>query len=93
MTTAALKCLHGLAEGRKCCSVVQTKFSLWSDERLFTIKAVVTFQDDRVYTASPGNISEGVRTHFKREKPTGILVCVGDSSKSAIGVHLKKERT
>lgn len=53
------------------------KVFVLSDEKFFNLEAVVNYQNDNAYVTSTGNISEGVRTHFKRRKVTGIMVYVG----------------
>lgn len=45
--------------------------------KIFTVEAAINNQVDTVYTTCPGNVLEGNRTYFKRQKPNGILVwCV-----------------
>lgn len=47
---------------------------VWSGEFFFTMKSVANYQNARVYATSPGNIPEGIKTHFKRQKITGVMI-------------------
>lgn len=38
------------------------------------MKAVVNYQNNRMYVTSPRNIIKGDRTHFKQQKPTVVVV-------------------
>lgn len=45
-----------------------------SDVTFFTVEAEVNYQNDRFYATSRENIPDGARTHFKRQKATGVMV-------------------
>ena len=49
------------------------KSIIWSDEKVFTVQAVNNPQNDRVYTANPGDLPVGSRAHLRRQKPAGVM--------------------
>uniref|UniRef100_A0A3P8TI71 Paired domain-containing protein n=1 Tax=Amphiprion percula TaxID=161767 RepID=A0A3P8TI71_AMPPE len=63
------------------------KVMVWSDEKMFTVQAVVNSQNDRVYAHSAQHLPEGCRTHFHRQNPAGVMVwaaVASDGSKSPL---------
>lgn len=40
----------------------------------FTVFTIVSYQNNNVYATSLENISDGIRIHFIRQKPSGIMV-------------------
>ena len=58
---------------------------VWSAEKIFTVQVVVNSQNDRVYAHRAQHLPEGCRTHFRRQKPAGVMVwaaVASDGSKS-----------
>lgn len=53
---------------------VADKVLVWSDEKIFTVQAVVNSQNERVYAHSAQHLPEGCITHFRRQKPAGVMV-------------------
>ena len=63
------------------------KVLVWSDEKIFTVQAVVSSQNHRVYAHSTQHLPEGCRTHFCRQEPAGVMVwaaVASDGSKSPL---------
>lgn len=57
-----------------------------SDKRSFAVEDVLNSQNDKAHATSPENFLEGLIKHFKRQKPTGLMVLdavVSDGSKLA----------
>lgn len=52
----------------KECRVTQTKVR-FVRRVVFSVQDVINSQNDMVYAISPGNILEGAKTNFKRQKP------------------------
>lgn len=47
---------------------------IFSDEKLFTIEAQFNNQNDRVYAKSSADIKDSVRTVYRRQKPSSLMV-------------------
>ena len=79
-----------LDRGKKMLEEIQSatdKVFIWSDEKMFTVQAVMNSQNDRVYAANAGDLPEGSRTHFCRQKPAGVMVwaaVASDGTKSPL---------
>lgn len=58
--------LNGLDEEKH--KYTAYKVFVCSDEKLFTVEAVVKYKNDRIYATLLENFSECVRTHFNRQK-------------------------
>ena len=50
---------------------------LWTDEKLFTVQAVHNPQNDRVWGKTKESIPVELRTAFRRQKPSSVMVWAG----------------
>lgn len=60
---------------------------IWSDEKMFTVEAILNRQNDRLYARDAQDLPEGSRSHFRRIKPAGVMVwaaVASDGSKSPL---------
>ena len=53
---------------------------IWSDGKIFTLKAVTNSQNDRFLAKSIGSIPPGARIAFRRMKPASMMVWAAVSS-------------
>ena len=51
-----------------------------SDEKIFTVEAVTSAQNDRLYARDSGDSPEDCLTHLGRMKPAGVVVWVAVAS-------------
>ena len=47
---------------------------IFSDEKLFTVKAICNRQNNRVLAKSSADISDSMRSIFRRQKPSSVMV-------------------
>ena len=50
---------------------------LWTDEKLFNVRAVHNPQNDRIYTVNKSDIPLNDRLMFRRQKPDSVMVWAG----------------
>ena len=49
---------------------------IWSDEKIFTVEAVLNRQNDQIYTHDAKHFPEGSRSHLRHDKPVDVMVWV-----------------
>ena len=57
-----------------------TKVFIWSAERIFTVEFHVDAQNDRILATSSASVDPSIRTVYRRQKSTVIMLWAGVSS-------------
>ena len=73
-----------------------SRIFIWSDEKMFTVEAVIYKQIDRFFARSPRDLLVNVRGHVRHQKPVWVMVwaaVASDGGQISFGLHWWRRET